>query len=42
MGAVRRVADADDPQLHDYVGLTDMALRTRLEPAEGLFVAEGE
>ncbi len=42
MGAVRRVAGADDPQLHDYVGLTDMALRTRREPAEGLFVAEGE
>jgi tRNA G18 (ribose-2'-O)-methylase SpoU len=42
MGAVRRVAGADDPQLRDYVGLTDMALRTRREPAEGLFVAEGE
>ena len=42
MGDVRRVTGADDPALHDYVGLTDMALRTRREPAEGLFVAEGE
>ena len=42
MGPVRRVADADDQVLHDYVGLTDMALRTRREPAEGLFIAEGE
>lgn len=31
-----------DPRLHAYVGLTDMALRTRREPAEGLFMAEGE
>ncbi len=42
MGVPRRVAGADDPVLRDYVGLTDMALRTRREPAEGLFVAEGE
>jgi tRNA G18 (ribose-2'-O)-methylase SpoU len=42
MGVLRRVARADDPALHDYVGLTDMALRTRREPTEGLFVAEGE
>jgi tRNA G18 (ribose-2'-O)-methylase SpoU len=33
---------AADPRLHDYVGLTDVALRRRREPAEGLFVAEGE
>ncbi len=42
MGTVGRVVSAEDPALHDYVGLTDMALRTRREPAEGLFVAEGE
>jgi tRNA G18 (ribose-2'-O)-methylase SpoU len=42
MGAVRRVTDADDAVLGDYVGLTDMALRTRREPAEGLFIAEGD
>jgi tRNA G18 (ribose-2'-O)-methylase SpoU len=28
--------------LTDYVGLTDVALRRRREPAEGLFIAEGE
>jgi tRNA G18 (ribose-2'-O)-methylase SpoU len=34
--------DAADPRLHDYVGLTDVALRTRLEPAGGLYLAESE
>ncbi len=29
-------------ELDDYVGLTDVALRTSLEPAEGIFIAEGE
>ena len=37
-----RVTDPGDPRLRDYVGLTDVQLRTRREPAEGLFVAEGE
>ncbi|MEU5363708.1 RNA methyltransferase [Streptomyces sp. NPDC005925] len=32
----------DDPRLHDYTGLTDVDLRRRREPAEGLFIAEGE
>ena len=32
----------DAPELADYVGLTDVALRTRREPAEGIFIAEGE
>src|SRR5690606_18994124 len=32
----------DDPRLGDYTGLTDVALRRRREPAEGLFIAEGE
>ena len=40
--AAYRVLRADDPRLGDYVSLTDMALRTRREPAEGLFMAEGE
>ncbi|MFI9204424.1 TrmH family RNA methyltransferase [Streptomyces sp. NPDC053048] len=31
-----------DPRLHDYTGLTDVELRRRREPAEGLFIAEGE
>lgn len=43
MGTVRRVAELDDDALlGDYVGLTDMALRSRREPAEGLFIAEGD
>lgn len=36
------VEDPDDPRLYDYTGLTDVALRRRREPAEGLFIAEGE
>jgi tRNA G18 (ribose-2'-O)-methylase SpoU len=35
------VTDAADPRLHDYTGLTDVALRRVREPAEGLFMAEG-
>ena len=30
----------DDPVLRDYTGLTDVALRTIREPAEGLYIAE--
>ncbi|MBA0050764.1 RNA methyltransferase [Streptomyces sp. AJS327] len=36
------VDDPDDPRLADYTRLTDVALRRRREPAEGLFIAEGE
>jgi tRNA G18 (ribose-2'-O)-methylase SpoU len=36
------VDDPDDPRLHDYTGLTDVELRRTREPAEGLFIAEGE
>ncbi|PZG93835.1 rRNA methyltransferase [Streptomyces sp. NTH33] len=36
------VEDPDDPRLADYTGLTDVELRRRREPAEGLFIAEGE
>ncbi len=32
----------DDPRLVDYVGLTDVALRRRTEPASGLYIAESE
>lgn len=39
---VVEVTDPRDPRVADYVSLTDMALRTRREPAEGLFIAEGE
>ncbi|MBH1936804.1 RNA methyltransferase [Streptomyces sp. AV19] len=36
------IDDPDDPRLTDYTGLTDVELRRRREPAEGLFIAEGE
>lgn len=36
------VTDPDDPRLADYRALTDVALRTRFEPPNGLFIAEGE
>jgi tRNA G18 (ribose-2'-O)-methylase SpoU len=36
------VDDVADPRLRDYAGLTDVALRTRSELADGLFIAEGE
>jgi tRNA G18 (ribose-2'-O)-methylase SpoU len=35
------VSDLADPRLADYANLTDVELRTRLEPAQGLFMAEG-
>ncbi|MBL7495519.1 RNA methyltransferase [Frankia sp. CNm7] len=36
------VDDPADPRVTDYLALTDVALRRRREPAEGLFIAEGE
>jgi tRNA G18 (ribose-2'-O)-methylase SpoU len=32
--------DASDPRLADYRSLTDVELRRRIEPAEGIFIAE--
>lgn len=40
-GRVQHV-EVGAPELGDYVGLTDVDLRRRREPAEGLFIAEGE
>lgn len=37
-----RIDDAADPRVHEYVGLTDMALRTRREQPEGLYLAESD
>ena len=34
------LTDLDDPRVHEYTGLTDVALRLRREPAEGIFIAE--
>ncbi len=42
MSLLHRVVDATDERLRDYLRLTDTSLRRVLEPAEGLFVAEGE
>lgn len=42
MSRTIEVTDPADPRLADYTGLTDVALRRRREPAEGLFMAEGE
>lgn len=42
MAELITIDDPDDPRLHDYTGLTDVDLRRRREPAEGLFIAEGE
>jgi tRNA G18 (ribose-2'-O)-methylase SpoU len=39
---VTRIEDPQDERIRDYVGLTDMALRTRLEPERGLYLAESE
>lgn len=33
--------DPADPRVADYVSLTDVSLRRRVEPAHGLFIAEG-
>ncbi|MFD6418999.1 TrmH family RNA methyltransferase [Streptomyces sp. NPDC060194] len=42
MAEIVTVEDPADPRLHDYTDLTDVELRRRREPAEGLFIAEGE
>jgi tRNA G18 (ribose-2'-O)-methylase SpoU len=38
---VIEIQDASDPRLADYTMLTDISLRTSLEAAHGLFIAEG-
>ncbi|MEC4017081.1 TrmH family RNA methyltransferase [Streptomyces sp. H27-D2] len=42
MAELITVDDPDDPRLRDYTGLTDVDLRRKREPEEGLFIAEGE
>ena len=42
MARVERVADPADPRLRDFTALRDVQLRSVREPAEGLFLAEGE
>ncbi len=41
MARVERVDDPHDPRLRDFVQLRDVQLRSKLEPEEGLFLAEG-
>jgi tRNA G18 (ribose-2'-O)-methylase SpoU len=36
------ISDPDDERIGDYRALTDVDLRTRWEPPNGLFIAEGE
>lgn len=36
------ITDPDDPRVHDYLHLTDTALRVRTEEPAGLFIAESE
>ncbi len=42
MAKLIHVTDPRDPRLRDYTDLTDVSLRRIREPAEGLFLAEGE
>ena len=42
MPDVHLITDPDDDRLGDYRALTDLELRTRWEPPNGLFIAEGE
>jgi tRNA G18 (ribose-2'-O)-methylase SpoU len=39
---VEEVTGRHDPRVADFVGLTDVALRSALEPARGLYLAESE
>ncbi|GAA1761198.1 TrmH family RNA methyltransferase [Luedemannella helvata] len=39
---IEEITDPGDPRVADYRELTDVALRTRFEPPNGLFIAEGE
>lgn len=39
---VRRLGDLNDPALEDYRDLTDVALRRRVEPSRGLYIAESQ
>src|SRR3954465_1340780 len=41
-GVLLRLKSADDPRIGDYRALTDLELRTKWEPPNGLFIAEGE
>ena len=42
MSVVHEITDPDDDRLSDYRALTDLELRTKWEPPNGVFIAEGE
>lgn len=42
MPSATTIIDHDDERIADYRALTDVELRTRWEPPNGLFIAEGE
>ncbi|MGB9377926.1 MAG: RNA methyltransferase [Mycobacteriales bacterium] len=42
MDSIIEISDPDDPRIADYRCLTDVDLRTKFEPPNGLFIAEGE
>jgi tRNA G18 (ribose-2'-O)-methylase SpoU len=42
MAGIVAVSDPGDPRLADYASLTDVRLRTSMESAHGVFMAEGE
>lgn len=42
MAELITIDDPEDPRLADFTSLTDVELRRRREPAEGLFIAEGQ
>jgi tRNA G18 (ribose-2'-O)-methylase SpoU len=42
LSRIERIVDPHDPRLRDFTDLRDVQLRSRREPAEGLFLAEGE
>ncbi|MGP9692996.1 TrmH family RNA methyltransferase [Brachybacterium sp. AOP25-B2-12] len=37
---IQRITSTDDPRLDDYLRMTDVRLRSRIEPERGLFMAE--
>lgn len=39
---IEHITQLDDPRLHDYIRLTDVALRKHLESRRGLYIAESE
>lgn len=42
MADLTEIIDPGDSRVADYLCLTDVDLRTKFEPPEGLFIAEGE